>query len=521
MKKIFLSLSLACALVTLGGCEKDLEQTPISNGSVPDFYKTAADFDQAMSAVYNSLRGFPDREVILSELRSDNMFAVSSIGSRDWDPVNNFSAALLVVNPYVADAWASDFSTIFRANTMLDQLAQNGAVTGSLRARYEGEAKFIRAFAYLDLVRKFGRVPVIDKPLIPQEVAKIPRADVATVYAQIEADLKAAISVLPAAYTGSGIGLTSGVGRVTNGAAKGLLALMYLTKSGPDYGIKGPGLNSNEYDKASALLDELINRTGTPQSAAYSLQTNYANIFSPTNENNSEVLFDLQYISNGLGTLGSSFMNVVVPDAFYTSTSAGNLALPFSAGSVEIKPVSNDLNNVSFTTTDTRRAATIQQGYTNAGTTDTRPFYKKYLNTAGKGTSRTDWGTNYIVLRYTDILMMKAECEVRGIGGTPATAAARLTPIRTRAGLPALTTLTLETLMEERRREFAGENLRWNDLMRSGLALTTMNAWAAREDAPPPNNKIVRPITANLLLLPVPQVELGSAPGLYTQNDGY
>ena len=520
MKKIFLCLFLAGALVPLGGCQKDLDQTPISNGSVPDFYKTAADFDQAMSAVYSSLRLFPDREVILSELRSDNMFAVSSIGSRDWDPVNNFSAALLTINPYVADAWASDYATIFRANTLLDQLALNGAVAGSLRTRYEGEAKFLRAFAYLDLVRKFGKVPVITKALIPQEVAKIPRGEVAAVYTQIEADLKTAIATLPIAYTGNGVGATLGVGRVTAGAAKGMLALMYLTKSGPTYGINGPGLASNEYDKANVLLDEIIAGTGT---ARYNLltgaATSYASIFLPTNENNSEVIFDLQYISNGLGTLGSSFMNVVVPDAYYTATTL--LALPFSAGSVEIKPCSNDLNNVSYAATDTRRAVNIQQGYTNAGTTDTRPFFKKYVSVAGKGTSRTDWATNYIVLRYADILMMKAECEVRGVGGSPASAAARLTPLRTRAGQPALTTLDLPGLMEERRREFAGENLRWNDLMRSGLALTTMNDWEVREDAAPPNNKIVRPITANLLLLPVPQVELSSAPGLYDQNPGY
>jgi hypothetical protein len=517
MKKIFLCLSLACALVTLGGCEKDLEQNPLSTGSVPDFYKTAADFDQAMSSVYNSLRGYPDREVILSELRSDNMFAVSSIGSRDWDPINNFSSALLVVNPYVADAWASDFSAIFRANTMLAQLAENGAVTGSLRSRYEGEAKFIRAFMYLDLVRKFGRVPVIDKPLIPQEVAKIGRSEVSAVYTLIESDLRTAISNLPISYTGGN------VGRVTAGAAKGMLALMYLTKSGPDYGIKGPGMASNEYDKANVLLDDIINATGT---ARYSLltgaATSYASIFSPTNENNSEVIFDIQYISNGTGTLGSSFMNVVVPDAFYTSTT--NLALPFSAGSVEIKPVSNDLNNVSYAANDTRRAANIQQGFTNAGTTDLRPFYKKYLNVAGKGTSRTDWATNFIVLRYADILMMKAECEVRNIGGSPASAAARLTPLRTRAGQPALTTIDLAGLMEERRREFAGENLRWNDLMRSGLALSVLNGWIPREDPPagqPPVYKITRPLTANLLLLPVPQVELSSAPGVYEQNLGY
>jgi hypothetical protein len=504
MKRIFLCITLACA-AALSGCEKELDQTPISNGSVPDFYKTAADFDQAMSSVYSTLRGYPNREIILSELRSDNMYAVSSIGSRDWDPINNFSAAQLAINPYVADAWASDYATIFRANTLLDQLALNGSVAGSLRTRYEGEAKFIRAFMYLDLVRKFGKVPVIDKALIPQEVAKIPRAEVAQVYDLIIADLQTAITSLPPSYTGTN------VGRATAGAAKGLLALTYLTRSGAKYGIDGPGLESNEYDKASALLDEIIAGTGT---ARYALQPTYAGVFSPTAENNSEILFDIQYIANG--TLGSSFPNVVVPDGYY-----GLLGLTFSPGSVEIKPTSNDLTNVSYAATDTRKAFNIQNGYSYQAITDTRPFFKKYVNVAAKGSGSGDWATNYIVLRYADILMMKAECEVRNVGGTPASAAARLTPLRTRAAQPAFTTLTLETLMEERRREFAGENIRWNDLMRSGLALTVMNAWVAREDPAPPNNKIIRPITANLLLYPVPQVELSSAPGLYQQNPGY
>ncbi|WP_201980031.1 RagB/SusD family nutrient uptake outer membrane protein [Hymenobacter rubidus] len=512
MKRIFLFISLACA-VALTGCEKDLDQTPISNGSVPDFYKTAADFDQAMTAVYSQLRGFPDREVILSELRSDNMFAVSSIGSRDWDPVNNFTASALPINANVADAWASDFSTIFRANTLLDQLALNGGVTGSLRTRYEGEAKFIRAFMYFDLVRKFGRVPVIEHALIPQEVEKIPRSEVADVYKLIIRDLRTAIANLPVSYTGTN------VGRVTAGAAKGVLAQVFLTRSGPDYGIKGPGMGLNEYARADSLLSDIIAARGT---ARYNLLTGtgaYASIFSPTNENNAEVLFDIQYIANG--TVGGSFPNIVAPDGYYTGTVAqGNLGLSFSAGSVEIKPCSNDLNNVSYSPTDVRRAVNIQQGYTNAGTTDTRPFFKKYINVAAKGASRTDWGINYIVLRYADILMMKAECQVRNVGGTPADAAALITPIRVRAGLPALTTIDLPTLMEERRREFAGENLRWNDLMRSGLALTVMNAWAQREDTGT-TPKITRPITAPLLLLPVPQVELSSAPGLYTQNDGY
>lgn len=501
MKRLFLLITAACGLA-LSGCEKDLDQVPISNGSVDTFYKTATDFDQAMTAVYNTLRGYPDREIILSEARSDNMYAISAIGSRDWDPINNFSASLLVINPYVADAWTSDYLTIFRTNTLLDQLAANGAVTGSLRTRYEGEAKFLRAFMYLDLVRKFGKVPVLDKALSPQEVAATPRSEVTKVYELILSDLQTAVANLPTTYTAANLG------RPTKYAAEGLLALTYLTRSGPTYGINGPGLDSKEYDKALPLLNDIIT------SGRYSVLQSYANVFAYNNENNAEVLWDIQYISNASLGLGGSFPNVVIPDAYYTFS-----GLPFGAGSVEIKPCSNDLVNTSYATTDTRRAFNIlTTGYTQAGVTETRPFYKKYFSAAGRGTGRGDWPINYIVMRYADILMMKAECQLRGAGGSAADAAALLTPIRTRASQPAFTDLTLATLMEERRREFAGENLRWNDLVRSGLALDVMNAWVLKDDV---SAKITRPITANLLLYPVPQNELSAAPGLYDQNAGY
>lgn len=498
MKRLLLLLATACTLA-LGGCEKDLLQTPISNGSVPDFYKTAADFDQALTAVYSQLRGYPDREIILSELRSDNIYGVSVIGSRDWDPINNFSASLLTINPYVADAWASDYATIFRANTLLDQLATNGGVTGSLRTRYEGEAKFIRAFMYFDLVRKFGKVPVIDKALIPQDVAAISRSPVTAVYDLILADLQTAIANLPTSYS------TANTGRATQYAAKGLLALVYLTRSGPTYGIDGAGLDSKEYGKALPLLDDIIG------SGRFAVLPSYASVFSYTNENNAEVLFDIQYIANG--SLGGSFPNVVVPDAYYTLT-----GIPFAAGSVEIKPCSNDLITNAYAATDTRKAFTIQPGYTYAGITETRSFYKKYLSPTGRGVSRTDWPINYIVLRYADILLLRAECMLNGAGGTAAQAAALLTPLRTRAAQPALTTLDVPSLLDERRREFAGENLRWYDLLRTGQALTVLNAWVLKDDV---NGKITRPITPNLLLYPVPQVELSAAPGRYDQNPGY
>jgi hypothetical protein len=497
MKKISLLLLSACLLV-MSGCEKDLDQTPISSPSAPAFYQTAADFDQALTSVYSQLRGYPDRILILSETRSDNIYGVSSQGVRDWDPVNNF-ASTLSINPYVSDAWNSDFGAIFRANTFLDQLAANGAVVeNTLRARYEAEAKFIRAFHYLDLVRTFGKVPVIDHALLPDAVAKIPRQPVAQAYELMVSDLQFAKDNLPATYTGSN------VGRVSSGAAKSLLALVYLTRSGPTYNIEGPGLDTKDYAAANTLLDEVI------ASKTYSLQANYANVFSFTNENNSEVVFDIQYI---IGQ-GATFPGVMVAQAFFTS-----LGIPFDSRGIENKPVSNDLYN-SYASNDVRRSFSTQNGYTNQGVVYDRPVLKKYVSAAGRGTSGTDWPINFIVMRYADVLLMKAECILRGnVGGGQADAVALVNQVRARAGQPAITSITLAQLMEERRREFIGEGLRWPDLVRSGLAINVMNAWIPKEDAT--NNKITRNIGPNYLIYPVPQTELSTSPGLYDQNPGY
>jgi hypothetical protein len=82
MKRILLLLSAACGLA-LSACQKDLDQAPISNGSVPAFYATATDFSQALTSVYSQLRGYPDRTLFMSEIRSDNFYGASSQGVRD------------------------------------------------------------------------------------------------------------------------------------------------------------------------------------------------------------------------------------------------------------------------------------------------------------------------------------------------------------------------------------------------------------------------------------------------------
>lgn len=506
MKKIFFP---ALLILLVASCTKDLKQIPISSATTATFYKTPSDFIQGVNAAYADLRGYPDRLLNLSEIRSDNIYGVS-VAVRDWDPINDFSPGI-ASNTYVEEAWNTDFNGIFRANTVLDQLSRNGSNVGSasLATRLQAEAKFLRAFYYFDLVKYYGKLPIVDHPMTVAESNKLKQSDAASVYDLIISDLQFAISNLPASYTGVD------VGRATKYAAEGVLAQVYMTRSGPAYGILGPGLGLSEWSLAEPLLDDIIG------SGLFAFNPNYANIFSysnqsPTSTGNKEAVFDVMYqtgISGTASTYGATFPWVLTPNGYFTS-----LKDTKSNGSLEIIPVSQDLVN-DYEAGDLRLPATIYTaGYTNAGSTENRPFFKKYLDvTKIPTTSRFDWGINFIAIRYTDVLMRKAECILNGAPGSQTTADSIVNLVRTRAGVGALTGVTLPQLFDERRREFADEGSRWFDLQRSGQLLTIMNNWIGTEDVQHRINAVV----ANYILYPVPQSQLDAAPGLYTQNLGY
>jgi hypothetical protein len=349
-----------------------------------------------------------------------------------------------------------------------------------------------------------------------QEASAVPRSSVSDVYNFIIQDLQFAISALPASWTSA-----TDIGRATSYAARGLLGLVYLTKSGPTYNIDGgPGLNSNEYDKALSLFNEIIN------SGKYAFSSDFPSIFSYSNENNKEVLFDIQFMSaNGSSSAnGGEFPSQLIPDAFWSGLGLSNYGNGYGSASYNV--TTNMLQSYRWSAgpgvTDVRDTFSINHGYrtstTSAAIDTTRPFLKKYVNVALRGKDRADWPINWIVMRYTDVLMMKAECILHGApGGTQADVNAIVNQVRKRAGIPALTgNVDLPTLMEERRREFLGEGLRWDDLVREGMAVTTMNAWRTSD-----NITTIHEIVPQYIIYPIPQVEILAKPGLYDQNAGY
>lgn len=495
MKKS-LSLFLYPALLLLAACSKQLDQQPVSSITTGNFYSNTNDFQQAVMGAYYQLRNYPDQLLWLGELRSDNIAAVSD-GNRDWQGINDFSPNLTTAT-MIVNAWDNNFNGIYNANTVLDALASKGSniPDSALRVRFTAECRFLRAFYYFQLLRLYGQLPIINKTMTATEVAAVKRSAVSDVYDFIIADLQYAAANLPASVA------TAELGRATAYAAKGILGLVYLTRSGPTYDINGPGLNSNEYDKALAQFNDIIN------SNQYAFLASYPSIFSYTNENNKEVIFDVQYMSS---TNGADFPSQLVPVAYWTGLGISNTyGNGYGASNFNIsKSLLSSYTSSAGAAVDTRDTFSIQHSYAN-------PFVKKYINLAKKGTSGTDWPINFIVLRYTDVLLMKAECILHGAQGTQAEVDAIVNRVRQRAGIAPLNNVNLATLMEERRREFLGEGLRWNDLVREGLAVSTMNAWRVSDDIP-----TINPITANYVIYPVPAVEIQAKPGLYTQNPGY
>jgi len=521
MRKIYF-IAIIVVVILGPGCKKQLNQVPISSETTSTFYQQPNDFIRAVNATYNSLRGYPDRALFLSEVRSDNIYPTNDVG-RDPDPVNNFSVGI-APNVYVEEAWSANYSGIFRANTAIEQIAKNANYVGSavLATRLTAEARFLRAFFYFDLVKYFGKVPVIDHTVSALEAATIDRSPVAEVYTLIISDLQFAIANLPANYSGAFPLYTAGdVGRATKYAAEALLAKVYMTRSGPDYGIAGPGMGLNEWNLALPLLQDIISSgVFVFNPAVYSFPVPATGIFSYSNQSpttNKEAIFDIMYFTGQNPVLGATFPWQLVPQAYFNGFPAGNPSLGGALGTPSVS--ANLLNSYSTAPLDARKSPFLHTTpYNNLGALDLHAFFRKYLDTTKVPVSRFDWGINFIAIRYTDILMLKAECILHGAPGTQADVDGIVNQVRARAAQPALANVTLAQLFDERRKEFAGEGLRWFDLQRSGNLITIMNAWIAVEDA---TLHKMNQVTKDFIIYPVPQSQMDAAPGLYTQNPGY
>lgn len=483
MKKI-LTIAAAVSLVS-GACSKRfLNLNPVTQVGVDNFYKTSSDILNAVNGAYGALQStglYSESYYFIADYPSDNVENQLIAAQYDFDQFDRFyvNSANTYLNPF----WTDSYKGIARCNSIIAQ-APDVQMADSLRNRYVGEAKYVRALLYFNLVRVFGDVPLVTEPVASvEESYTYLRAARADVYKVIVADLTDAIAGLPLNYTGNDLG------RATKGSARTLLAEAYLTQK--------------NYADAATQLKEVVD------SKQYKLLDNYADVFNPANGNNQEVVFAVNYKKGGIGE-GSPFVNAFCP-------TGGVGALVPSGTSGNRMAGTQDLFD-AFEPGDKRRYISIDTAFTDASGNRVKAiFTRKYLDVPF---ADKDGDNDWFIHRYSDVLLMYAEA----LNETSHTADAEeyLNDVRERAGLVDKTGLSYTDMQlaieQERRVELCFESHRWFDLIRTDRAVPVMNAYFTKYNIS--NGGMLVQIGSDQLLMPVPLTQRQINPGL-TQNHGY
>jgi hypothetical protein len=484
-----------CTILSFGACEDSLNLQPKSEIGEGVFYKNDQEINLAVISSYNSLQSLMQYEWLVTENRSDNTnMNASSSESQDL-PMRELDRFVQnSQNIYVEKYWRAAYHTIAMANTILDRI--DVVTDPALKNRYEAEARFLRAFSYFRLVRLFGAVFIIDTRITGEEAKSYERQSEAAVYDFIVEDLKmaAADGNLPQDV------ITAEKGRLSQYAAQAELAEVYITRR-----------SGNDLSDAKALL------TSIKESTKFALQTTYASVFSTTNEYNNEILFAVRYKSGSVG-LGSPFANWFAPKSSDNYVVNGNgLGYNYPTQSL----------GIAYEAGDTRKDVSMGESYFGkSGKVVVDSYIKKYLSTV---TTALDAENDWPIIRYADVLLMLAEV-TNDLDGPSDETLDLLNQVHQRAGLSAIVLTNVNTpfgfrlaLENERRLEFAFENKRWFDLLRTKRAITVMNQHFRAEfqynDPIHPSFK-TNDLNEWQLLLPIPQFERDLNPAI-TQNYGY
>ena len=467
MTRTFITAIVSILLGTLFilGCAESIIEKEPKQGVVEDtYFQTPADALGAIYASYDPLQYFGMYSNVIwtiGDIRSDDALKGDggSGDSPDWIAIDNFTATS--VNAASLDLYTDAYRGIFRTNVVLDKIPQmevQGIIDANLSNNVQGEARFLRALYYFNLVRVFGSVPLLDS-LVDSE-AQVPAATEDDIYQLIVTDLETAETQLPNQYG------EADLGRATRGAALALLAKVHLTRR-----------NFAEAEQyARAVIDLGI----------YELLPNYADNFSLAFENSVESVFEVQF-ANGLAEEG-------INDWFDGGFGRGQGSLQAQYVGPRVSDIS--LNGYGFNmptqdfvdafeSNDPRLSTTVYQAgdITPGGEefqaewTTTGYAIKKYVDVP-EGIPNSDSPLNFHVIRYSDVLLMYAEA--LNENGNTTEAFTYLNQVRERVGLAPLSGLDQAALREaiyrERRVELGLEAHRWFDLVRTGRAVEVMRA---------------------------------------------
>lgn len=526
-----LKLYFAALLLMATGmqsCEDNLDEVPYSSLNKDQVFADEDGLKKATLGIYQSYTA-PDysdvvNRFVLSE--SGHRYATAGIFGPGSDPYYRFGH--LPKDGAFNAVWGRFYKTIFRANSVIGN-AGKAVLDPKIANTYIAEARFLRAYAYFNLVRYFGGVPLIKQEINSLEQSDLiyaPASGMDETYAFIVEDILFAEANLPDNYSGADIG------RVSAGTAKAMLGKVYLHMAGKPLG------KSEYFQKAADKLKEVVG-TGNESKYNFELLENFADVFSITNERNREVVLSFGYYANESNPQGNFFPFFMFPQGFQNGDEQTTYGLTYDFYKL-------------FGKGDARRDFTVIDRYRYKGNPNFAaeagdsivydPKVSVYVNKKTgvfMGDTTTGYGIAYgkiarvpriagspaqgynadlIELRFSDVILCLAEALAES--GKPAEALPLLNRVRTRAKATlskASTAAELRTAVRlERRLELSGEFTtvfdirRWGTLKEEIAAISPDQIVGAK----------LTPYDPKFEIYPIPQAQLDVNPNL-KQNIGW
>lgn len=535
MRRVLTLLFAGGVAIAVAGCDDFLAPEPATFASSETYFQTPDQMEQAVSGLYAEARGlFGGNWRLLNDLRGDDVTLQFNINVPGFTfQIDEFLEA--TNDGSVSGQYGQIFDVIFASNVILTRIEGVTFADEAQKARMIGEAKFARALAYWQAVQLFGlaeswqpgnlAIPLIVEEITnPQQAFELERATVQQVVNQIIQDLTEAKAALPVRGSAGATGANNG--RITRGAAAFLLGATHQ-------------LNPDAASQRAALAEfASLEADGYALITAGSGGNNaYRQVFNPSNKNNQESILEFQYlVSSENGSLRQNLVPGMAPLNSASGGNAGNpqtIAVYGASGGGSFNPTQNHI--LSFTGADPsdpasprdlryeggygmfcpgsgisgvlgvadrlRVTADITLGgpntqYPELNIADVRdpqtgevrqnciPYFIKWRWVEHMPQEGRD-NNNWIAFRYADALLRRAESHARL--GESGEALQHLNTVRARAGLPALSGLAGDALMDailrERSWELAGEGHRWFDLKRFGVAAEVIGAHGAERIA--------------------------------------
>lgn len=513
---------LAALMAVATACVNDLNRVPKYDVTSVSVYADPANYRNVLAKLYAILAvsgqqgpsGKPDITGIdegtsnymrlywkLQELPTDeakiawNDATIQDINRITWSSSDGFITAMYNRIFYMV-ALSNEF---IRETTDAKLTERNITGDNATNARlYRAEARFLRALAYFHAVDMFGSVPFVTEADAPG--AFLPRqATRVELFNYVESELKAIETELAAPGTGE-------YGRADRAAAQALLARLYL--------------NAQVYTGTARYTDAITYAKQVIGAGRYTLEPNYQNLFLADNNNSREIIFPITFDGTRTQTFGG--MTFLVHAAVGGSMSAQSFGV--DGGWAGIRATKNltgqfpdltataDARSLFFTTGQSPEITNLgefAQGYP-------ATKYKNITSTGATGSSLTFVDTDFPLMRLADVYLTYAEAVLRGgTGGDATTALQYVNALRTRAKAAALSSLSLETILQERARELYWEGYRRTDLIRYGRFTGGTYLW-------PWKGGVVngQSIPDYYNLYPIPASDLTANPNL-KQNTGY